>query len=261
MAALRFAELGCRIRLHSTTEFKLGRMSDQIAIAIGTELDLLRAVRDMPCEDTPRDRLAHDSAKYALDLGPSCSLLIGEEHTVAFQILLRSLSESVIRLGWGLQSDENAASLEVSAHNDFRKNLASLVKGGVLSFRNPSDGLSLDDTILELAVIDKEHKPTNIRDMAKALGLEHFYQILYKNLSMQTHGNANIVVPSPSKSTFTERAHALLGGLQTVKILSAKWLALREIVGPGHLQSMLLPAGGPNKSFGADGSAAAQLKR
>ena len=236
-------------------------MTEQIATAIGTELDLLRAIQDMPCEDGPRDRLAHESAKYALDLGLSSSLLLGEEHTVAFQILLRSLSESMIKLGWGLQSDENATSLEVSAHNDFRKNLISLVNGGALSFQNPNDGSSLNDTILALAVIDREHKPTNIRDMAKSLGLERFYQILYKNLSMQTHGNANVVVPSPPKSTSTERAHALLGGLQTVKILSAKWLALRELVEPSHLQSMLLPASGSNKSFEADGCVAAQFQR
>ena len=236
-------------------------MTEHVANAIGTELDLLRVIRDMPCEDGPRDRLAHDAARYASDLGLSSSLLLGEEHAVAFQILLRSLSESMIKLGWGLQSDENAASLEVSAHNDFRRNLKSLVKGGVLSFQNPNDGSSLDESILALAVIDKEHRPTNIRDMAKTLGLEHFYQILYKNLSMQTHGNANTVVPSPPKSTSTERAHALLGGLQTVKILSAKWLTRREIVEPSCLQSMLLPAAGPNDPFEADGHAAAQLKR
>jgi hypothetical protein len=236
-------------------------MTDEIAIAVATELDFLTAIRDMPYEDEPRDRLAHDSAKYALDLGRSISVLLGEEHTVAFQVLLRSISESMIRLGWGLQSDENATSLEVSAHNDFRKNVNSMIKNGSLSFTNPNDGSSLDETILALSVVDKEHKPTNVREMAKALGIEHFYQILYKNLSMQTHGNANIVTPSPPKSTSTERAYALLGGLQTVKILSAKWLTLREIVGPSNLQSMLLSAGGFNKSFETDGFAAAQFKR
>ena len=128
-------------------------MTEQIATSIGTELDLLRAIQDMPCEDGPRDRLAHDSAKYALDIGLSSSLLLGEKHTVAFQILLRSLSESMIKLGWGLQSDENATSLEVSAHNDFRKNLISLVNGGALSFQNPNDGSSLNDTILALGLM------------------------------------------------------------------------------------------------------------
>jgi hypothetical protein len=214
-------------------------MTEDIAIAISAELDLLKAIGDIPYKDEPRDRLAHDSAIYLLHLGLSSSLLLTEEHTVAFQILLRSISEAMIKLGWGLQCDENAISLEMSAHNDFRRNLNSLIKDGVLSLERP-DGSALDETVLALAIVDKEHRSTNVREMARALGLDHFYQLLYKNLSMQTHGTASIVSPTQPKTEMVDRANALLGGLQTVKILSAKWLTLRERVEPSSLQSMLL---------------------
>ena len=73
-------------------------MTDLIAETISAELELLRNVCGMSYNDEAMDRLAHDSAKYALELGHSSSLLLGEENTVAFHILLRSLFESIIKL-------------------------------------------------------------------------------------------------------------------------------------------------------------------
>ncbi len=202
----------------------------------------------MPFEDEPRDRLAHDSAQYALDIGRSCSTLLDDGHLVAFHILLRCITESMLKLAWGLQSDQNAISLETSAHNEFRRNLTSLIKKGALSIEDPTDGSSLDQTLLHLAQVDRKHRPTNVREISKSLGLELFYELLYKNLSMQTHGSYSVVSPNPPKTASQDRAKALLGALETVKIISAKWLALRELVDPASLQAMLLPGSGSNNS-------------
>ena len=220
-------------------------MSVHFAALIEEQLELLRVVRDLPFKDEPRDRLAHDSAQYALDIGLSCSTLLADKHLVAFHILLRSITESMLKLAWGLQSEQNAISLETSAHNEFRKNLTSLIKDGALSIQNPTDGSSLDQTLLDLAQVDPKHRPTNVREIAKALGLELFYQLLYKNLSMQTHGSYSVVSSSQPRTLLEDRAKALLGGLETVKIISAKWLALRELVDPASLQAVLLPGQRP----------------
>ncbi|QNN69343.1 DUF5677 domain-containing protein [Thermomonas carbonis] len=220
-------------------------MPNDIANSVKEQISLLQFICEMPIKDDPRDRLAHDSAKYASELGHSSSLLLGPENTAAFHILLRCIIESILKLAWGLRSAENAMSLERTAHNEFRRNLKSLINEGVLSLEDSDGGLSLDETVIQLAVIDSGDKAPNVREMSKALGLEHFYQVLYKMLSMHTHGTSSIVSPNPPQSKITDRAHALLGGLETVKILSGKWLALRELVDPISLQAALLPAKRP----------------
>jgi hypothetical protein len=134
------------------------------------------------------------------------------KNPIALGIITRQLVELLISLQWIISSPERAKKYSDFSLNELDRVAQILMNDGLLSVKAREDGS--DVTKEFLATREKAKKGVSIEQQARESDLFHIYQVLYRVMSLDTHGKSETIV-DPEESL-----EATLVQLQTIGAIS-----------------------------------------
>ncbi|BAP14510.1 hypothetical protein AS19_16590 [Alcanivorax sp. NBRC 101098] len=134
------------------------------------------------------------------------------ENPTALGILSRQLLELFISLHWVISDPERAARYAEFPTNELDRLAQMAMKDGLLSVKSKEDGADVTNDFLSTR--NKPKKGVSIEQQARESGILDLYQILYRFMSLETHGKSETVV-NPA-----ERSEVTLEHLQTIGAIS-----------------------------------------
>ena len=145
----------------------------------------------------------------------------------ALGIITRQLVELFISLQWIISSSERAEKYSTFSLNELDRVAKINMNDGLLSVKASEDGA--DVTKEFLAKREKAKKGVSIEQQARESDLFHIYQVLYRFMSLDTHGKSETIV-DPKDSLEATSVH-----LQTIGAISQafghvaiRWLMHRQ---------------------------------
>ncbi|MCT7357997.1 DUF5677 domain-containing protein [Thalassolituus pacificus] len=134
------------------------------------------------------------------------------KNPTALGIITRQLVELLISLQWIISSPERAEKYSDFSLNELDRVAQIVMNDGLLSVKAREDGT--DVTKEFLAKREKAKKGVSIEQQARESDLIHIYQVLYRFMSLDTHGKSETIV-DPEESL-----EATLVQLQTIGAIS-----------------------------------------
>lgn len=134
------------------------------------------------------------------------------KNPTALGIITRQLVELLISLQWIISSPERAEKYSDFSLNELDRVAQIVMNDGLLSVKAREDGT--DVTKEFLAKREKAKKGVSIEQQARESDLFHIYQVLYRFMSLDTHGKSETIV-DPEESL-----EATLVQLQTIGAIS-----------------------------------------
>lgn len=134
------------------------------------------------------------------------------ENPTALGILSRQLLELFISLHWVISDPERATRYAEFSTNELDRLAQMAMNDGFLSVKSKEDGADVTNDFL--AARGKPKKGVSVEQQARESGILHLYQILYRFMSLETHGKSETVVDP------TERSKVTLVHLQTIGAIS-----------------------------------------
>lgn len=160
------------------------------------------------------------------------------ENPTALAILSRQLLELFISLHWAISDPERAARYGEFSTNELDRLAQMAMKDGLLSVKSKEDGADVTNDFLSTR--GKPKKGVSVEQQARESGILHLYQILYRFMSLETHGKCETVVD------LAERSEVTLVYLQTIGAISQVfghtailWLLHREKITNEKIRELL----------------------
>jgi hypothetical protein len=114
------------------------------------------------------------------------------KNPTALGIITRQLVELLISLQWIISAPERAEKYSAFALSELERVSKIIMKDGLLSVESHKDGADLTEEFL--ANQEKSNKGISIEQQARESDLSHIYQVLYRFMSLDTHGKTETIV-------------------------------------------------------------------
>jgi len=149
------------------------------------------------------------------------------KNPTALGILTRQLVELFISLQWVISDSERAKKYSMFATNELERIAQLVMKDGLLLVKSHKDNLDVTEDFISNQ--KKPEKGVSIEQQAREAGLFHIYQILYRFMSLDTHGKSETIV-SPEKSIEVTLVHLhTIGAIsQAFGHVAILWLMHRQ---------------------------------
>ena len=134
------------------------------------------------------------------------------KNPTALGIITRQLVELFISLQWIISAPERAKKYSTFALNELERVAKIVMKDGLLSVKSYEDNADLTEEFLTKR--EKSIKGISIEQQAREADLFHIYQVLYRFMSLDTHGKTETKV-NPEESL-----EATIVQLQTIGAIS-----------------------------------------
>lgn len=176
---------------------------------------------------TVRDGEVRKIALRTSELIRGAASLGRERNAVALGVVFRTVIESLIVLLWVEVSDENAAHQAGAGLAEFARVAKINIQEKNLKVRKIDTGEESSDELLKSPVFQGLKKSKSIVEMAKEADVSFLYNVLYRIMSMSTHGhNVDEDIDDNEKIWIELQAVAAIS--QAVGHVAVRWLVNRE---------------------------------
>lgn len=199
--------------------------------SIKTLSDMLIAIHDLESKDVTakgRDGHIRNSLNRSNKIANSCLLLCLENQHLATEILLRSMAEDLIKLHWVTMAEDNAQYIKSNALDELKKMAKLNAERGILKFYNEETGEDDTESYTKSAALSKSVGKKSIQKMAEESGIIDLYNILYRSLSMQTHGTRENETEQSDETIVFANLNTLGVITKVIGNISMRWLLSRN---------------------------------
>lgn len=187
----------------------------------------------------PRDEHVRRIMRYCADLCDGVRTLGSAGNRAAVGLINRSVVEQFITLRWITLSIENANEHRASTEAALIRVTKANLERGLLRIFDRETGSIATDEVLSSDRFKKVPKPRPVSSKAEAAGVGDLYDLLYRFMSLDTHGHANDE-PDLTEESVIGQLH-VTGALSKVIGHSAVyWLRAREIAKIENVRALLL---------------------
>ncbi|WP_421342682.1 DUF5677 domain-containing protein [Aeromonas veronii] len=190
---------------------------------------------DSTCSD--RDSCVREILKSSATVAQSAVILANNQHSYAMAILARPILENLINLCWLILSRDNA----ITYINNYKFELQKILK---INIENGNASI-FDKNGNKVNFIDeftKYKKPPSIADKAKIANISEIYDIFYRTLCLNTHGNIDISKSNEDLNTNNDTdiyIKAIGALIMSIGHVSVNWLLYRNITNKNTLADLL----------------------
>jgi hypothetical protein len=186
-----------------------------------------------------RDSEVRKILRRSAELVRGVAILGRAKNHAAIGLLARAIVESLVLLLWVEISEENAIHQSNAGLAELKRIARINLESGILKVWNRDTGQNATSDFLKSDTFKDLPKSKKITDQAKEADVQHIYDVLYRFLSMSTHGHDFGASPENAE----ERT---LGDLQAVGALSMaighvglRWLLHRQRTDNESLRKIL----------------------
>ncbi|MDX2421277.1 MAG: DUF5677 domain-containing protein [Amphritea sp.] len=149
------------------------------------------------------------------------------KNPTALGIVTRQLVELFISLQWIISSPERAEKYSTFSLNELDRITQIVMKDGLLSVKSREDSEDLTEEFL--AKRENAKKGVSIEQQAREADLFHIYQVLYRFMSLDTHGKSDTIVDPEESLEATKVYLRTIGAVsQAFGHVAIRWLMHRQ---------------------------------
>lgn len=156
-----------------------------------------------------------------------CADLGSTNNPTALGIVTRQLVELFISLQWIISSPERAEQYSRFAFSELDRVAQIAMKDGLFLVKSHENNLNITEKFLYAR--GKAKKGISIEQQAKEADLFHIYQILYRFMSLETHGKSETIIEPEECLEITMRYLQTIGAIsQAFGHIAISWLKHRK---------------------------------
>lgn len=200
----------------------------------------LAAAADMDAggAECARDVQVRKIMARVAELVRGASALGREPNAVALGVLSRTIIEALISLLWVEISEENAQHQAAAGLAEFKRVARVNLERGHLKIHKRDDGTDATAGFLDSNQFRNIPKSKKVFDMAKEAGVDHLYEVVYRFMSMATHGHELGDAAATEESVVIDMQ--AIGALGTaIGHAGVRWLIHRERTDNETLRKLL----------------------
>lgn len=149
------------------------------------------------------------------------------KNPTALGIITRQLVELFISLQWVISAPERAKEYSTFALNELERVTQIVMKDRLLLIKSQEDNSDITEEFL--ANREKPKKSISIEQQAREAGLFHIYQILYRFMSLDTHGKSKTIIDPEESLDLTLIQLQTIGSIsQAIGHIAVMWLMHRH---------------------------------
>lgn len=215
---------------------------EQLSQSLRERAQMLAAAASVEASssDSDTDTAVRQILSRAAELIRGAAALGKESNPVALAVVARAVLENLIMVLWVQVSEANASAHRQAAHAELARVARVNLKSGKARILNGETGHDATEAFLADERFNNLGKRPSVEARAKAAGVEDLYDVFYRALSLEMHGN-NPEAHSGDDSDEVAVIHMQgIGALGTASgHAGVRWLMHRERTDNETLRALL----------------------